>query len=274
MMKRYSTIWLSLCAWLLYAGVPQVSGQTPARSSCPLADQPASVKDARAALDRDPTELEPRLKLADRLVDQGCYNDAVTVLEAGQAAHPHSNELTGKLRDVRSMLTEQTYIQGLTQAEDAAKLRHSQLRCTTFTDLDACNEVVKVTPNDPAVIAARADALLQAGRVQEAVAGYQRAVQLNPSDESLKSKLTAARSRESANAPVPEPQPRTAPATQPAAPAAVASSSPKKSNSQIKSVVATAKPSRPVVAPIAAAPVVVTLPVPAFSNDAPDGESN
>ena len=59
-----------------------------------------------------------RLRLADALVDQGCYQEAVGVLEAGEQVHPHSSELAGKLRDVRSLVTEQTYIAGLTQAAE------------------------------------------------------------------------------------------------------------------------------------------------------------
>lgn len=266
---RFTWLRFCLCASPFFVLLSPAMGQTSARATCPLADQPNSVKEARAAFDRAPGELAPRLRLADSLVDQGCYNDAVAVLEAGQVLHPHSNELAGKLRDVRSMLTEQTYIQGLAQAEDAAKLRRNQLRCATFTDLDACNEVVKVAPNDPAMLAARADALTQAGRLQEALVSYQRALQLNPTDDSLKVKLAAARSRESANPQVSEPKPVVMTPQPPLTPRVAAASKPG------RAVAANVKPSRsPVATPNTAPPAAAAAQVSAYSNDAPEGRSN
>src|ERR1700761_2919849 len=130
-----------------------------ARASCSGRDQPRTVADASAALDQDPENLTSRLKLADALVDQGCYQDAVTVLEAGQQSHPHSIELSGKLRDVRSMVTEQTYIQGLTQAAESAKLQRNELRCTKLADISACDEALKSKPGDTQLLTARSAAV-------------------------------------------------------------------------------------------------------------------
>jgi tetratricopeptide (TPR) repeat protein len=254
-----------------------------AHSGCLGSSPSASISDARSALDRTPGELAPRLKLADALVDQGCYDDAVSVLQAGEKLHPHSAELLGKLRDVRSMLTEQTYIQDLTQAEDAAKLQHNRLRCTRLADLDACDEGLKAVPNDAALWAAKGDALMQRGLLDEAIASYGRALQGNAADESLKSKLAVALARRDAEsmaatngstAKTPEhaplatetlssgPNPRAAGVTAPTAGALRG---------------ATANPARPTRSAAIAAPVASVAQVagaPRYSNEALPGRSN
>ena len=137
--------------------------------ACNAAQPTPAVSDAQAALNEKPDGLAVRMRLADALIDQGCYAQAASALEAGLKLHPHSSELAGKLRDVRSMLTEQTYIQNLTQAEDKAKLQHNQLRCSQLGDIDACNAVLEVMPNDTAALSAKANAA-QASAAREAVA--------------------------------------------------------------------------------------------------------
>ena len=117
-----------------------------------------SVTDAQSAITQNPGELAPHLRLANALIDQGCYEQAAAALEAALKQYPRNAEVMGKLRDVRSMLTEQTYIQNVTQAEDAARLQHDQLRCSKLADLDACNAVLKVLPGDPTALAAKANA--------------------------------------------------------------------------------------------------------------------
>jgi tetratricopeptide (TPR) repeat protein len=252
-----------VCVCILWASA--AAGQSAARTSCPVDNQPAPVKQAYAALDRDPTQLEARLRLADRLVDQACYSDAVNVLTAGQALHPRSVELAGKLRDVRSILTEQTYIQGLTQAEDAARQQRSQLRCTKLGDLEACGDALKVAPNDASLVSARADALMQVGRAEEAATGYQRALQLSPSDETLKAKLAAAISTSHQNAAAAVADTKvdaTAKDLPKPAPRAVVIANAKPSNGRPGDTAATAQP------PIHSPPAIV------YSNDAPEGRSN
>ena len=197
--SRISTVMAIVLLHMALANSPLAKAQASAHTGCLDSLPSASISDAKSALDRAPAELVPRLKLADALVDQGCYDDAVSVLQAGEKQHPHSAELFGKLRDVRSMLTEQTYIQGLTQAEDAAKLQHNRLRCTRLADLEACNEGLKAAPNDAALWVAQADALMQHGRLDEAIASYNHALQVSAADESLKSKLAAALARRDAD---------------------------------------------------------------------------
>jgi predicted Zn-dependent protease len=163
-----------------------------ARAACQSGRQAEAVTDATAALERDPSEIGPRMRLADALVDQGCYQEAVDVLEAGQQAHPRNSELGGKLRDVRSLVTEQTYIEGLTQAAEGAKLQRNQLRCTRLADVAACDDALKSKPEDEQLLTAKGDALMQANRPADAAAAYRHASQLKPGDDAVKTKLAAA----------------------------------------------------------------------------------
>lgn len=189
-----------------------------ARATCQSGKQTEAVTDATAALERDPNELGPRMRLADALVDQGCYQEAVDILEAGQQAYPRNSELAGKLRDVRSLVTEQTYIEGLTQAAEGAKLQRNQLRCTRLADVTACDDALKSKPEDEQLLIAKGDALMQANHPADAAAAYRHASQLKPADEPVKTKLAAAEALIASTTPPPEPTPQLAAANTAAGP--------------------------------------------------------
>jgi hypothetical protein len=217
-------------------------GQTPGTPICSAANQSDSAKELSAALTRDPTQLESRLKLADELMDQGCFAAAASVLEAGQASHPRSADLARKLREVRSMVSEQSYIQGLSQAAAGAKVRRNLFRCTKLADLDACNEAFKEAPNDPAVLAARA-----------AASGSQ----------------TSGAASAEATPMIESPPPSSAPAVVAASQQPVSFANPKQSapsNASPRRVRSDVTP-RPNATPVANA-------APTFSNRAPEGRSN
>jgi tetratricopeptide (TPR) repeat protein len=198
------------------------------------------VTDATAAVEREPQEIGPRMRLADALVDQGCYQDAVGALEAVQESHPRNNELSAKLRAIRSLVNEQTYIEGLTEAADSAKLARNQLRCNRLADIQACEEALHSKPDDVPLLLAKADALMQANHPADAVTAYRHASQLKPGDEAVQAKLTAAEALQTKNQPVPA-----------TAPPAVASNTasraktPKKAASSNATVVAAAQQKAP-----------------------------
>ena len=153
---------------------------------------PKPVADAWEALNRSPNELEAQLGLVDALIDQGCYKEAVPILEAGLAQRPRSGELQSRMRAVRSMLSEEHFFEGLGTAQETAKLQHALLRCTKAFDLSACDEALRSKPDDAQVIVAKGDALTHEGKPAEAISVYQRAEGLLPSDEGVKSKRAAA----------------------------------------------------------------------------------
>jgi len=164
-------------------------------ASCPIDSQPKAVTDAWAALKSSPNELERQLAVADALIDQGCYKEAVPVLEGGLAQRPHSSELQSRLRAARSMLSEEHFFEGLGNAQEAAKLQHSTLRCTKLSDLSACDDALHLKPDDPQLLIAKGDALAHGGRPSDAILIYLHAAGLLPGDEAVKSKLAAANSQ-------------------------------------------------------------------------------
>ena len=164
-------------------------------TSCQIDSLPKTVTDAWAALKRTPNELEPQLAIADALIDQGCYKEAVPVLEAGLAQRPRSSELQSRLRAARSMLNEEHFFEGLGTAQEAARLQHSVMRCTKLSDVSACDDALHIKPDDPQLVIAKGDALAHGGRPAEAILVYLRAASLLPSDDGVKSKLAAAESQ-------------------------------------------------------------------------------
>lgn len=240
-----------------------------ARASCESGKHSDSVVDAMAAVEHDPEEPGPRMRLADALVDQGCYQEAAEVLEAAQALHPRDIELSAKLRAVRSLVTEQTYIEGLTQAAEGAKLARNQLRCTRLADITACEDALKSKPDEVTLWVAKGDALLQANRVADAAAAYHRASQLKPGDEAVKTKLSAAEALQAKLQPA-------APAAEPPAVASNTAPRPKaaKRPPAASATTVAAASQHPAAAPIASV-AALTPPEPrVYSNDAPPGRTN
>ena len=138
-------------------------------STCQSADpQPKTVSDARAALSGNPKDLAAQLAVIDALIDTGCYNEAVPVLETGLSQRPHSSELQSRMRAVRSMLNEEQFFTGLGTAQETAKLKHDVMRCTKFFDVNACDDALRSKPGDPELLVAKGDALSHEGRPADA----------------------------------------------------------------------------------------------------------
>jgi len=166
-------------------------------ASCDPSSQ-QQVATPRAELNSQPNSLEAQLKLADALIDLGCYKDAVPVLEAGLAQRPRSGELQSRLRAVRSMLNEEHFFEGLGNAQETAKFQHDQLRCTKVGDVGACDDALRTKPNDPQLTVAKGDALLHSGRSADALLVYRHARELLPADEAIKAKISDAESQRQA----------------------------------------------------------------------------
>jgi tetratricopeptide (TPR) repeat protein len=155
----------------------------------------APVSAARESLAATPASLPARFKLADALIEANCYDEAVHALEAGEALHPRSPDLAAKLRTTRSLVSEQSYFAGLEEAEVAARVSRNLLRCTRLSDLNACDEALKLKPNDAQVLIAKGDALLQTNRPAEAELNFRRAKELAPGDAKAATQLAAAQAQ-------------------------------------------------------------------------------
>jgi tetratricopeptide (TPR) repeat protein len=139
-----------------------------------------------------PKDLSTRLKLADAQIADNCYEAAVHTLEEGEALHGRNQQLQARLREAESMLRERGYFEGLDRAEQAAKVSRSLLRCNKLADIDACDEAMKLQPDDVRVVIAKADALVQAKRSTEAIDVYRHAQQLAPEDSTIAAKVSVA----------------------------------------------------------------------------------
>ena len=161
-------------------------------SSCQAAAAQPAIANTKAALDRSPTDLPTRFRLADAWSDAGCFNEALQVLQSGRELHPESKELETRLRVARSLVGEETYFENLDRANDDAKLKRDTFRCTTLADVDACGEALRMKPEDPALLVAQGDALVRAKRPAEAIGRYRRAAALAPDLPDVASKISAA----------------------------------------------------------------------------------
>lgn len=259
-----------------------VHAQAIARASCQSGKHSEAVVAAKAATEHDPDQIGPQMRLADALVDQGCYQEAVEILEAAQKTFPRSTELTGKLRDVRSLVTEQTYIEGLTQAAESAKAARSQLRCTELGDIAACDDALRAKPDDVALLTAKGDALMQANRPAEAAVDYKRSAQLKPGDDAVKTKLVNAEALLTRSVPAAAVQPT---AASPAPRALTAGQDERKAPSAFRKAPAVVEAGRTPPAPpphggqhqpsVPATVAALAAPEPkTYSNDAPPGQTN
>ena len=141
---------LSASAW---------SREAASVSDCQSAAAKPAIATAKAAVDRAPGDLPAHFGLADAWSDAGCFTDAVQVLQAAQAQHPGNKELETRLRVARSLVGEEHYFDTLDRADAEAKLKRDSFRCTTLSDIEACNEAVRLKPGDPVLLTAQADAL-------------------------------------------------------------------------------------------------------------------
>jgi tetratricopeptide (TPR) repeat protein len=197
-------IWLSSialglsAAWLMFAS-PVASAHGNSDPVCTTAGQQPEVVGARSDLQKAPDVLSKRLHLADLLVNAGCFDEAIHVLEAGEAGNPRSSDLQFRLTRARSMMKEKEYFEGIDQAEAAARLRRNVLRCTQLSDVEACDAVLSIQPNNADIVLGKGNALSKAGRNDDAIAAYTLAAQLAPNNTAVTAKLQQAQAQRQAN---------------------------------------------------------------------------
>jgi tetratricopeptide (TPR) repeat protein len=169
--------------------------EQPKEGACATSARQPAIISARESLQRTPDALKVRFGLADLLVEAGCYEDAVHVLEDGVAIHPRNEDLDRRLRTARSLISERQFFEGLDKAELEAKLSRHVLRCARFADVEACDQALVLKPDNVVVVIARGDALLQSQRPLEALDAYRRATTLDPSNADLAAKVSAAQAQ-------------------------------------------------------------------------------
>ena len=195
--------WNVLAIALVLAQVPcfadeHADGAAAGHATCPPGAHSASLDAARHAMQSDERALDPLLKFADVLLAQGCYAEAVHVLEDGETFHSRNGGIQSRLRTARSMLSEQRYFDGLDSAAASARNERNLLRCRQLGDLTACEEALRTAPNDASVLGAKADALIKANRLADAIPTYQRALEIAPDNAVIQSKARDAETKRQA----------------------------------------------------------------------------
>jgi tetratricopeptide (TPR) repeat protein len=164
-------------------------------AACQAAAEQSVIAEAKAALDAAPTNLRVRLKLADAWSDAGCFSDSLRVLQGGEALNPGDKELQTRLRVARSLVSEESYFDSMDRAAKEAVLSRANFRCAKLADLNSCNDALNMQPNNPELLTAKADALLQLNRPGEAIGIYRSALLVSANREAVNAKIALAESQ-------------------------------------------------------------------------------
>ncbi len=160
-------------------------------ASCPTTTNWSRVDPASRKLKDNEGDMDLRLALANTLIEQTCYEDAVHVLEDGAAMHGRSTEYQARLRYAQSLIGEQRYFDGLGRAEEAARRKRNLLRCSKLNDLGACDDALQSQPDDGEILTAKADALMALKRPAEAIPLYRRVSEVDTARD-VKSRIVQA----------------------------------------------------------------------------------
>jgi tetratricopeptide (TPR) repeat protein len=163
-------------------------------AACQAASERPAIARARAALEGNASDLRARFTLADAWRNAGCFSEALQVLQAGEALNPRNAELQARLREAKSVLSEQSYFEDLDRAAQDAKLSRAVFRCSKLAELSSCDEAVNMKPDDSALLIAQADTMVQLKRPGEAIGVYRRAATIAPGIEAVNVKIAAAES--------------------------------------------------------------------------------
>src|ERR1700716_2648254 len=186
--RLFSLLLICLCraAWSHEAAAP---------AACQAAAGQPAIAEAKAALDTNPTDVRVRLKLADAWGDAGCFGDALQVLQGGEALNPGNKELQTRLRVAKSLVSEQGYFDSMDRAAKNATLSRATFRCAKLADVNSCDDALNMKPDDPELLVAKADALVQLKRPGAAIGIYRNALPVSADREAVDAKIALAESQ-------------------------------------------------------------------------------
>jgi len=131
----------------------------------------------------------------------------VAVLYAVPASSQQAAAPTAAPTDLQSEVTAaEHFFDHLDRASAADRLRQASARCTDQHELDACDDALRLKPDDPALLVAQGDALMRAKRPADAIERYRLAAVIAPGENDVTAKLAAAEGLlQTAAAPAPAP---------------------------------------------------------------------
>jgi Flp pilus assembly protein TadD len=171
------------------ANSPAVSA---AAAACQAAANDPSIAAVQAELAGKPDDLDRELQLAAAWSAAGCFSNALQELQLASNAHPDNHQVETQLRAARSLVAAAHFFDHLDRTSAAARLRQATDRCTSEHELDACDDALRLKPDDPTLLIAQGDALVRAKRPADAVERYRLAAVLAPEDSEVAAKLAAA----------------------------------------------------------------------------------
>jgi len=179
---------------------------------CGAAVNDPSIAAVQAKLASQPDDLEAALELAAAWSAAGCFSNALHVLQVASNAHPGNPQIETRLRAARSLVGAEHFFDHLDRASAAARLQQASARCTDQHELDACDDALRLKPDDPALLIAQGDALVRANRPGDAIERYRLAAVIAPAENEVAAKLSAAEAELhlAAAAPAPGDSPATA----------------------------------------------------------------
>jgi tetratricopeptide (TPR) repeat protein len=162
----------TLCLVLsMLAGGVAHSREAASAAACRAAAQQPAISHARSAVAEDSRDVRSAFALADAWSEAGCFSEAAQALQEAVASNPGNPQLETRLRVARSLVGEERFFDNIERADSAARLKRDLFRCSSLSDLDACNEAVRLAPTDPTATAARTEALARAGKSAETPPG-------------------------------------------------------------------------------------------------------
>jgi predicted Zn-dependent protease len=133
------------------------------------------------------------------------------VLCAAPARSQQAAAPTAAPTDLQAEVTAaEHFFDHLDRASAAARLQQASARCTDQHQLDACDDALRLKPDDPALLIAQGDALMRAKRPADAIERYRLAAVIAPGENEVAAKLAAAEGRlqpAAADAPTPAESP-------------------------------------------------------------------
>jgi tetratricopeptide (TPR) repeat protein len=109
--------------------------------------------------------------------------------------YPGDKELQARLRVAKSLVSEQSYFDSMDRATKNAALSRATFRCAKLADVNSCDEALNLKPDDPELLVAKADTLVQLNRPGEAISIYRIALPGSANREALDAKIALAESQ-------------------------------------------------------------------------------
>lgn len=175
-------------------------------SACLSAGGEQAVTACRQDLRDDPDNVAYRSALSDALMMLKRYGEAVNVLKQGLARIPGNETLKKKLAVAESYLQEQQWIEKRQKRKRSVsrlknvdtRIRLSLIRCTVLRGdaaLAACNDGLKLDPNNSDLLTGRGNVWLDRDRIVNAMKDFKAALAADPENQDAADSLELARDK-------------------------------------------------------------------------------